>query len=1309
MARHARLKQVAISVAVLIVVLIVAAFFVLRSRAFHRFVLGEIVTHADKATGGKLQIGDFAFDLSTLHVDLYRVAFYRTEPNLGHLSLWVRHLAVNLKIISLLGGKIGLRQVEINRPVVHFTTSTAQPTNLPEQPPEKQSGPNLFSIVINRLTLDRGEIYFDDRRLPLDAKLLGLHANADFDSRKKQYDGLLAYRAGYIQLGNYPPVEHSFSMRFTANAEGLRANPLVVHATESSISLDATLRDYSRPVVNGSYSVSLAAREAARILRSTVRPAGEIRTSGVFSYRSVANRAFMDSIRFSGNIGSPRLSVRGPQAHGQVAALSGRYRLEHGNLTVNGVQADVFNGRLTADASIHNLTQHPRGSLTASLQALSIGALRSALPRSQWAKFPIDGNVNASLRASWRGALKGLRASSNATLKAAIMPGQAGESPQPVPLHGSIHAVYDARGNALTLRKTVLETPQTMLDVSGTLGTRATLAVEVRMRDLHKTDQLVTEFRDFMSASPARVQPLGVSGSASFNGLIQGTLQSPTLTGEFSANQLRVQKAAFRHVQARVAVSNSEVALSQGLIQAAHGNASFRAQVALRDWAYHKSQPLSLELTANRMSLAALASVARLRYPVKGILSAQVSIRGTASRPAGSGAIQLAKAEAWNQPIQNAMVRFHGNGTAIESSLEVHAPAGNIQANVTYDPANEGYHGQIAARDLQLGELRVFQAHQVRGVASALLQGQGTLKNPGLDVKVSIPTLRLGQETVKAVSAQMSVANRVATLSLDSNFSGIPARARGTVALTDNYQANLGFSTGTIEAGPLLSSYLPGGAGKIECETQLEASLRGPLKNQRLLQAQVEIPNFRLGYQTVHVSAVSRIIADYNNGDLIFKPAEIKGTGTDFRFQASLPVGSSGPIRATAAGLIDFNIVQALYPEWASSGQLQLNVSMQGNRSHPQVQGEAHILNAAFTPPDAPLGVQGMDGTITFNSTRAEITELTAQAGGGTMSASGSVSYADGMQFDLAVKAGGVHVTYPQGVNSVFGTQLRLVGTQKAGMLTGQVLIDNIFLSPGFDLTSFASNANIVSVPAGPGTGFLNRMKLNVAVRSLHQLTLQNDQLSINGAAALRVQGTLADPVVIGRATLASGGSVLFAGNRFVVQNGTVNFVNPVMTEPVLDVRLTTRVDQYDVTLTLAGPADRMRTTYTSNPPLASADVANLLISGHPTETPGTGLGAESILAQGLGQVSSRVLKMAGLSSLTIDPQVGGYQTNPGVNIAMQKQVTKNLFFTFSVNTATTADDVVQVQYQFSRHWSIEALRDEVGGYSLEIRSHKTF
>ncbi len=51
--------------------------------------------------------------------------------------------------------------------------------------------------------------------------------------------------------------------------------------------------------------------------------------------------------------------------------------------------------------------------------------------------------------------------------------------------------------------------------------------------------------------------------------------------------------------------------------------------------------------------------------------------------------------------------------------------------------------------------------------------------------------------------------------------------------------------------------------------------------------------------------------------------------------------------------------------------------------------------------------------------------------------------------------------------------------------------------------------------------------------------------LSVSGAANLRLTGTAADPVLLGRASL-TGGDLVFQGNRYVLQSGVIDFVNPI-------------------------------------------------------------------------------------------------------------------------------------------------------------------
>jgi len=177
------------------------------------------------------------------------------------------------------------------------------------------------------------------------------------------------------------------------------------------------------------------------------------------------------------------------------------------------------------------------------------------------------------------------------------------------------------------------------------------------------------------------------------------------------------------------------------------------------------------------------------------------------------------------------------------------------------------------------------------------------------------------------------------------------------------------------------------------------------------------------------------------------------------------------------------------------------------------------------------------------------------------------------------------------------------------------------------------------------------------------------------------------------------------------VQQGTIQFANPVTTEPVLNVSVTTTVQQFNITVNLVGPLDRLRTTYTSDPPLASVDIISLLFSGQTTESAAANPSTpQSVVAgQVAGVASSRLGKLAGISSLTIDPGIGGNQSNPGASLGIQQRVTKNLFFTFTTDLTTTQGDIVQVEYQITKRYAVSAVATQNQGYSLEVKMHRKF
>ncbi|HVI80400.1 MAG TPA: translocation/assembly module TamB domain-containing protein, partial [Candidatus Acidoferrum sp.] len=404
----------------------------------------------------------------------------------------------------------------------------------------------------------------------------------------------------------------------------------------------------------------------------------------------------------------------------------------------------------------------------------------------------------------------------------------------------------------------------------------------------------------------------------------------------------------------------------------------------------------------------------------------------------------------------------------------------------------------------------------------------------------------------------------------------------------------------------------------------------------------------------------------------------------------------------TAQGSVNLNILQVVAPTVQSSGKLALDVRSSGK----DINGKVQFQNVALSTVDAPVGVDKLNGTLDIGNDRVRLTNMTAEVGGGTVTLGGSAAYRPSVQFDVALQGKRIRLRYPEGLRSVVNTNLAFSGTTQASVLNGRVLIENLGFTPDFDLTKFSDQFSTTGTVSQPG--FADTVKLAISVQS-QNLNAVSSQVSIAGQVALQVGGTAANPVITGRTTLNSG-ELFFRNVRYQLQRGVITFDDPNQTHPVLNVSVGTIIQQYNLTLTMRGPLDKLTTSYVSDPPLPTADIINLVARGKTTqEQNASSQSTDSMIAsQVAGELAGSVQKLAGLSSLQIDPTLGG-NSNPSARIAIQQRVSKDLLFSFSTDVSQPGSEIVQGEYQINRRWSVTVQRDQLGGVSIDGRYHKRF
>ena len=1297
----------AVVIGALVLLVVVAAVVILHTSAFQRYVIAKVEQSAQKSMGARVDIQNLQIRVKTLSADIYGLVVHGTEPAAAKPLLEVPHVKMGLKIISILKLKVNLSELLVERPAVNLIVDKEGHSNLPQPPPSqnKTGSTNVFDLAIGHVLLTDGVINAIDRQIPVDANLSGLRTEVSFSQLQKKYSGTISYQSGLVQYEHMNPLPHSLRASFDATPSELNLKPLLLKIGGSRLQIEAQVRDYgSAPVANGQYHVVLHTQDFAGM--SSADASGDVALSGSMSYKDVPGRSALRNATLSGEIASNGLAVSAPQATLKIQKIVGRYQLADGNFKTDGVALDLLDGRLIANGTVEGVDSARRSRFHLQLAGISLQALKSSMRNLSKQSVPVSGTLNASADAHWAGSPAKLQAKSAITLRGSLISSNGSHS-QTFPLTADLHVNYDAPRNLLSVASSSIQLPATSIHAQGELGDHSNLTITASSKDLHQLMLLAAVMPSSTKPGASQSSTPEIGGAGTLQAVVRGTLQNPQITANVSANNLRVNQSQWNSLQLALTANPSHISIqSASLVSAQQGQLTLNASATLKHWSYVPSDPISASLNIQRLRIAELEQLANAQYPVEGELVGNVELRGSELNPQGQGKLQINKAKISDEPLNRLSAQFHASGGIIHSTLDV----GAAVANVSFTPKTKSYNFTLQTSKIDLTKSHIVQARNLplKGMVTISAKGAGTIPNPQLAASVQIDQLQLHDTNFSRVQANLNVANHLAKLALNSGVGGAVLRGNATVHLSPGYYTEATLDTSKFDVDPFLAMYMPSRPAGLRGETELHLSVRGPAADKTKLEAHLTIPVLGASYQSLQIAATAPIHVDYANSVLNIQPATIKGTDTSLQFQGRIPINRPEAMAVSARGSVDLRLIQLLQPDIQSGGSIALDVNAHGTLKQPGVTGQIRLQNASLSTEQMPLGVEAMNATMQISDTSVQIINGSGKLGGGPVTLGGSVIYRPKLQMNLAVSAKSVRLRYPEGMRTVFDADLNLNGNQQASLLQGRVLIDSLSFTSDFDLTSFMAQFTGTSAPP-TGQSMADNLKLQIAVQSTSQLNAGTAQLGIEGTANLRVIGTASNPVIIGRTDLTSG-DIFFAKHQYHLERGLITFANPNQTEPVLNMLISTTINQYNLNITIRGPIQKLQTNYVSDPPLPPIDIINLIARGQTTtEGAPESFGASEVLAAGLGQVSGQVSKLTGIAGLQIDPLIGGDNANPSARVGIQKRVTKNFTFTFSTDVTQPQSEIVQGEYQLTKRWSVSVVRDQSGGFSMDGRFHTNF
>lgn len=1311
--------------------------------SFQRRVRQKVVSELENATGGRVELGELHTIPFRLRVDARNLIIHGSE-NPGELPfLQIERLQAEMKIISLISTTIGLHSLVLEHPVVHVIDYPDGSTNIPSPRIHYQSdeGPveRLISLSVSHIEVQRGELLWQDHKVPFSFNARDLGVLLDYSLLHERYETQLKATVD-TQWQQYP------SFTWMADASMLLARghvdigSLKVTSGKTSLHFTGRLEGFHDPKISGAYGGVADVGEVAAILREPRARKGTVQFAGTgtWSLREFSSDGTLQAKDVDWV--DPKLEIRNARAQASFSVDPIRLRL-------SSVKVNALGGDLAGDADITNWQnsleptperrRHVIGEVTAtSLQRGSIRVQVLGMPIAPMLKVlsskstPLDrlnfgADSSGNLELLWVGSIRDAEMRMKIDLSAPRRP-----SPRAIPLNGQIEGVYRGSRDELELKTAHLTSNGSEITASGTLAATSSMKFALKSYNLK-------EWRPLIEAEyGSSTLPFAVHGWADVNGSLSGRVSAFAFNGNLEVYDFDTTLPATERTPEQTvhwdALSTS-IQYSQNSFAAHNGSlihgptvVHFDASAGLIEDRFAQGRPFYLHLDVLDGDLAEIGEISGVGRPLTGKLAFSLNLSGTRSTPHGVGHFEVRNATGYgfNVPRLSGDLRLAHDELQF-NNLQAQAYAAEFSAHGSINTKTRELQATVDGRKINLARFPRMQSSRfaLDGVADFTAKVSGTPTVPSVEAHVRIKDLALDKERTGDFYLDATTQGRTLNLNAHSDFERSDLNIQGTVNLENDFPADLTLDFHRLNIVSLISIYLQ---GKISGGTPIEGTihLRGPLRTPLELTANAEVRSFSAEVEHVKVAAVEPIRFEVANEAVLVESFHLAGSGTDFTAHGRARLTGSQQTDLQLNGSVNMALLQSLNPKISARGALSLNVSATGKLTQPVLQGRVEVKDTFLSHNDFPSGLSDLNGVLLFDRNRIQIEKLTGTTGGGSIALTGSASYQDGLfLLDLGATAQSVRLRYPPGVSSTANADLRLTGTTNSALLSGDVVITKLAVTPGFDFAAYVA-ANQQSITFSHSDSLASRLKLDVHVTTTPELQMQTAIARLSGDADLRARGTADRPVIVGRVEVLEG-EISFNGTKYQLQRGDVTFANPAKTQPIVDLEATTRVRDYDITVRVQGDvsaSNKMRITWQSEPPLPEQDVIALLALGRTrdesaslAQAGGSSFGGDAsnlLINEALNSaVSSRVQRLFGVSRIKIDPEGLASTTSivRGPQLTVEQQVISNLNLTYSTNVSVSTQQIIQAEYTITRNISIVALRDQNGvvSFDLKIRSRK--
>jgi translocation and assembly module TamB len=725
-------------------------------------------------------------------------------------------------------------------------------------------------------------------------------------------------------------------------------------------------------------------------------------------------------------------------------------------------------------------------------------------------------------------------------------------------------------------------------------------------------------------------------------------------------------------------------------------------------------------------------------YPVEGVLSGEFHVYGQYTRPLGFGTMEIVDGTAYHETFQTATagLRLEGEGVRLDNIVVVKGGGrGTGAAYVSWDGT---YQFSFDAQRIPVDSLAVVQSPntpQLSGLLDFRAGGSGSFDSPRYEVHATVRDFFVADEGIGTVTGDINIANDVMALKLEAASPRLAVSGTGTVALSEQMDADLTFTVSDTSLDPYLRAFDPALSPYTTAIASGSLRVVGELADidHLVVDTTVDKLDLRLFDYRLRNALPIRMALDRHS----VRVTDMRLIGDETQLDVSGIVDLHNErIAMRANGAANLGILQGFVPNIRSTGQATLEATLDGPMRTPVVTGTMTIEDGRIRHFDLPHALENIGGIVRFDSRGVTLDEVTAQLGGGPVRFGGRIGI-DGYRpgrLDVMMNGQNMRLRYPEGMRSVVDANLTLLGTVEAATLSGVVNVRNAVYTRRFD-----TGGGLIDLAGTPGGQAPASIQTTVPLRyDVHlnipgTLRVENNTVRLVANADLDLRGTYDRPILVGRGEVERG-EFNFEGKRYIITRGTIDFNNPTRIEPFFDIQTETQVrvpsQTYRIMVRVTGTMARFTPTFTSDPPLTEVQVLSLLFSdvapGQDVEfsqysavTPQEQLLRERAARALTGALTTEIGRVAEqtfgvdtfqLTPSLVTPNAKSSRLDPAARHTIGKRISDRVYLTYSRSlSSTTSDQIILLEYDQTDRFSWILSRNEDRTYALDVRVRHTF